>query len=43
MWAKNITCNWDLKSKDKTGLKINIKINFEQILGSTIRLNLCLN
>ena len=32
---KNI-CNWDLKSKDKTGLKINVKIKFGQILGSTL-------
>ena len=32
---KNIKCNWDLKSKDKIELKINVKIKFRQILGST--------
>ena len=35
MWAKNITCNWDLKSKDKIGFKINVKIKLGQILEST--------
>ena len=33
---KNI-CNWNLKFIDKIGLKINVKIKLEQILGSTIR------
>ena len=31
---KNI-CDWNLKSKDKIGLKINVKIKLGQILGST--------
>ena len=31
---KNI-CDWNLKSKDKIELKINIKIKLGQILGST--------
>ena len=31
---KNI-CDWNLKSKDKIGLKINVKIKLEQILRST--------
>ena len=33
---KKIICNWNLKFNDKIGLKINIKIKFEQILGSTL-------
>ena len=31
---KNI-CDWNLKSKDKIGLKLNVKIKLRQILGST--------
>ena len=34
-WAKKITYNWNLKSKNKIGLKINVKIKLGQILGST--------
>ena len=29
------TYNWNLKSKDKIGLKVNVKIKVGQILGST--------
>ena len=32
---KKIICSWDLKFKNKIGLKINVKIKFKQILGST--------
>ena len=35
-WLKKIICSWDLKSKDKIGLKINVKINLGQILGSIV-------
>ena len=31
----NITYNWDLKSKDKIWLKINVKIKMRQVLRST--------
>ena len=30
------TCNWNLKFIDEIGLKINVKIKLEQILGSTV-------
>ena len=33
---KKIICIWDLKFKNKIGLKINVKINFGQILGFTL-------
>ena len=33
---KKNTRNWDLKSKPKIGLEINVKIKLRQILGSTM-------
>ena len=35
MGKKKIICDWNLKFKDKIGLKINVKIKLGQILGST--------
>ena len=41
-WQKNIRYNQDLKTKNKIELKINVKIKFEWILGSTALHILCL-
>ena len=40
-WQKNIRYNQDLKTRNKIGLKINVKIKLEQIFGSTALHILC--